>query len=154
MKWVQVQKPPKIPFYRFFLCVKLSSHFRKTKQRNEQRRWRLVGLSYSLNSYRTYTIIGNTKAKSMSVYIGARDTNGNPICNINSVHTKSRDSRVSILYYPWWHHVHISTSYEVYKSTKVLPRTRLRLYRVIQYCMFVNTKGTRYPKIKWDLSLR
>ena len=29
---------PKIPFYRFFLHVKFSSHFRKTKQRNEQRR--------------------------------------------------------------------------------------------------------------------
>ena len=29
---------PKIPFYRFFLHVKYSSHCRKMKQRNEQRR--------------------------------------------------------------------------------------------------------------------
>ena len=96
---------PKIPFYRFFFRVKLSSCLRKTKQKNEQRRRRLGRLSYSLNSYRTY-IRDNTKAKGMSVYRGAWDTDVNPICNINSVHTKSRDNRVSnpylsILYYPW-----------------------------------------------------
>ena len=89
MKWVQVQKK----LYRFLLHVKFSLCFRKTTQRNEQRQWRLVGLSYSLNSYRTY-IIGNTKATSMSVYIGAQDTNAYPICSINLVHTKSHMSNM------------------------------------------------------------
>ena len=85
---------PKIPFYRFFLPVKLSSHFRKTKQRNEQRQHHLGRLSYSLNRCRTY-IIDNTKAKSMSNLHRSPRHRCYSICNINSLHTKSRDNRVS-----------------------------------------------------------
>ena len=79
---------PKNILLQDFHARKFSSCFRKTKQRNEQRRQRLGGFSYSLNTYRTYIIDNITIFMELTAQKGKADREIR-----TSDHARTRDLR-------------------------------------------------------------